>query len=90
MIWKVFAHIALALKECHKHTENGVVKPILHRDIKPGNIFLDAQVNNRIFSMPSIVIQESYLKKVKYVAKCEIGRFWISKRTRWRISICTN
>ena len=58
MIWKVFAHIALALKECHKHTENGVVKPILHRDIKPGNIFLDAQVNNRILvcqARPSIV-----------------------------------
>lgn len=43
-IWHVFTHIYLALRECHRHREGNVVRPILHRDIKPGNIFLDNNV----------------------------------------------
>ena len=43
-IWQIFMHIFLALKECHRHREGDFARPILHRDIKPGNIFLDAQV----------------------------------------------
>lgn len=38
----------LALKECHRHKENGVLKPILHRDIKPGNILLDQHRNVKL------------------------------------------
>jgi len=42
-IWNVFAQILVALHECHRHKEpSGRTKPILHRDLKPGNIFLDA------------------------------------------------
>lgn len=37
LIWKVFAQIALALKQCHQRSENAVAKPVLHRDIKPAN-----------------------------------------------------
>lgn len=43
-IWKVFTNIFLALKECHQRREGNVLKPILHRDIKPQNVFLDSQV----------------------------------------------
>ncbi|KAI9989300.1 hypothetical protein PInf_019492 [Phytophthora infestans] len=43
-IWHIFTHIFLALKECHRHREGNVIRPILHRDIKPGNIFLDRTV----------------------------------------------
>eukprot|EP00940_MAST-03C_sp_MAST-3C-sp2_P002715 g2715.t1 len=47
-IWKMFAQLVLALSACHFHQEDGVVKPILHRDIKPGNIFLDKHQNIKI------------------------------------------
>ena len=45
MIWRVFAQIFLALKECHRHRDGDILKPILHRDIKPGNVFLDKNVS---------------------------------------------
>uniref|UniRef100_K3WG65 non-specific serine/threonine protein kinase n=1 Tax=Globisporangium ultimum (strain ATCC 200006 / CBS 805.95 / DAOM BR144) TaxID=431595 RepID=K3WG65_GLOUD len=47
-IWHIFTHIFLALKECHRHREGNVVRPILHRDIKPGNIFLDSNNNAKL------------------------------------------
>ncbi len=38
-IWRVFVQVALALKECHRHREvGGSMRPIIHRDIKPGNV----------------------------------------------------
>ncbi|KDO35492.1 NEK protein kinase [Saprolegnia parasitica CBS 223.65] len=47
-IWQVFTQLYMALKECHRHREGNTVRPILHRDIKPGNIFLDAQNNAKL------------------------------------------
>ncbi|KAG1711175.1 hypothetical protein DVH05_014004 [Phytophthora capsici] len=47
-IWHIFTHIFLALKECHRHREGNVIRPILHRDIKPGNIFLDSNNNAKL------------------------------------------
>lgn len=44
-IWKIFAQVVLALKECHRRVENGECKPILHRDLKPANILLDSDQN---------------------------------------------
>lgn len=38
----------MAFEECHRHKENGVLKPILHRDIKPCNVFLDHESNVKL------------------------------------------
>lgn len=49
-IWKMFAQLTLALSACHHHTceKDGTVQPILHRDVKPGNVFLDRFQNVKI------------------------------------------
>ncbi|CAH2254498.1 serine threonine- kinase Nek2 [Pelobates cultripes] len=45
-ILRVFAQLALALKDCHRRTDGGHI--VLHRDLKPANIFLDAKKNVKV------------------------------------------
>ncbi|KAG9484607.1 hypothetical protein GDO78_010146 [Eleutherodactylus coqui] len=45
-ILRVFAQLALALKDCHKRGDGG--HTVLHRDLKPANIFLDAKKNVKL------------------------------------------
>lgn len=44
LIWKILAQITHALYECHKRKEG----KILHRDLKPGNVFLDSKFNVKL------------------------------------------
>lgn len=44
VIWRIYCQVLLALKECH----GSASRTILHRDLKPGNIFLDAQKNVKL------------------------------------------
>jgi len=57
VIWKIFMQISLALNECH-HRPGGTV---LHRDLKPGNIFLDSNTNVKLgdFGLSKILSDES-------------------------------
>lgn len=43
---RVLAQIALALRECHRRSENG--RTVLHRDLKPANVFLDVHHNVKL------------------------------------------
>lgn len=45
MGWKLLAQLTLALLECHNRKEGN---KILHRDLKPGNVFLDADDNVKL------------------------------------------
>jgi serine/threonine protein kinase len=57
VIWKVFTQIVLALAECHNRKAGWII----HRDIKPGNVFLDGHLNVKIgdFGLSRIMGRES-------------------------------
>ena len=44
MGWKILSQMILGLFECHKRKEG----KILHRDLKPGNVFIDSQNNVKL------------------------------------------
>lgn len=57
VIWKIFTQIVLALHECHTRKEG----KILHRDMKPSNVFLDSENNVKLgdFGLSRILSNES-------------------------------
>lgn len=44
-IWKILVQLLLALNECHQR-KNG--RAVLHRDMKPANVFLDTDKNVKL------------------------------------------
>lgn len=58
MAWKLLAQLTLALLECHNRKEGN---KILHRDLKPGNVFLDADDNVKLgdFGLSRIMGEQS-------------------------------
>ena len=56
--WKVIAQLTLALLECHRRKEGN---KILHRDLKPGNVFFDAEQNVKLgdFGLSRVMGDES-------------------------------
>lgn len=69
IIWKFLAQITMGLHHCHRRTTNKIQESggsaqntkILHRDLKPGNIFLDASSNIKIgdFGLARVMNGES-------------------------------
>lgn len=74
VIWKILMQITLGLYQCHRRqhiammqtsqnnsTASECPQKILHRDLKPGNIFLDANKNVKIgdFGLARVMNQES-------------------------------
>eukprot|EP00742_Colponemidia_sp_Colp-10_P011693 GILJ01013030.1.p1 GENE.GILJ01013030.1~~GILJ01013030.1.p1 ORF type:complete len:564 (-),score=86.56 GILJ01013030.1:207-1850(-) len=56
-IWKIFTQVVLALHECHRRADG----KIFHRDLKPGNVFLDGQQNVKLgdFGLARVMSKES-------------------------------
>jgi len=44
VIWKILTRLILALEACHNKKDG----KIFHRDIKPGNLFLDKSNNVKL------------------------------------------
>ncbi len=57
VVWKIFMQIVLALYECH-HRKEG---KILHRDLKPGNVFFDSKNNVKLgdFGLARVLSKDS-------------------------------
>eukprot|EP00826_Nyctotherus_ovalis_P030972 TRINITY_DN2472_c0_g4_i1.p1 TRINITY_DN2472_c0_g4~~TRINITY_DN2472_c0_g4_i1.p1 ORF type:complete len:351 (+),score=102.84 TRINITY_DN2472_c0_g4_i1:209-1261(+) len=57
IVWKIFMQIALALEACHRRPSG----KILHRDLKPGNILLDANTNVKLgdFGLSRIMTEDT-------------------------------
>lgn len=59
VIWKIFTQIVMALYECHSCSKDG--KKVLHRDLKPNNVFLDSENNVKLgdFGLARVLSNES-------------------------------
>ena len=58
VIWTIMAQMIAALSACHNRKEG----KILHRDLKPGNIFLDSNSNVKLgdFGLSRVMNADSY------------------------------
>ena len=56
--WRIISQLTLALLECHMRKEGN---KILHRDLKPGNVFFDADNNVKLgdFGLSRVMGDES-------------------------------
>lgn len=61
LIWRILGQVVSALYACHNRKEGR----ILHRDLKPGNVFLDSNKNVKLgdFGLSKIMGQESVFAK---------------------------
>ena len=83
-IWKVFTQIVMALHACHIRPEG----KILHRDLKPGNVFLDGQhcVKLGDFGLARMMNKDSFYAKTHvgtpyYMSPEQIQESWYNEKS---------
>jgi serine/threonine protein kinase len=48
IIWKILSQLLQALNVCHQRKSGNSIGKIIHRDIKPGNVFFDGSNNVKL------------------------------------------
>ncbi|KAF9097293.1 G2-specific serine/threonine protein kinase [Mortierella sp. AD031] len=88
-IWSIMIQLIMALHECHhgtvtnEETQQVTSRPILHRDLKPDNVFLDGKHNvklgdfglSRSLTNPQKAFAQTYVGTPFYMSPELIGEF---------------
>lgn len=85
LVWKVGSQLVSALNECHEGSKE---RRILHRDLKPGNVFIDSQYNVKLgdFGLardlePGSALANTNAGTPYYMSPEQVRKEWYNEKT---------